>query len=130
MKDISNTQEEFEKLRHREMILHDRLTAVGMDYLFYLSTSESDKKFGKNRDDILYKINGIDFHIQILLNHFDRIQLSLEELFEQMKNKKKQEHETPFMQSREVHTLNFRSTQQVSVLFDSTSVRLRTLINF
>lgn len=127
IKDIQDVKLEFQKLKERESLLHNRFLALGMDFKFYLSNSMKDDKIFEIRNDIFYRLYGSNFHIEILLNHFYRIQKQLENLFEKAKEEKS---EQPFMQRRDVLSLNHFSTQQSSTLFDSVIYHLSTIFDY
>lgn len=124
IKDIENPIEEFEKLTKRFKLLQDRLLAVAMDYKFYIKGDFSaNDEIYELRDNVLYRLFSARFHLQLLLEHHHRIEISLEDLY-------KKEPKEFFDIGFKLSSIKEGATKEVYSLFDSMIYHLSSIFDY
>jgi len=79
--DITNINEEFDKIKSRLHLLSDRFLAVAMDYKHYVDSSFKEDRIYALRDNVQYRLFSAKIHLQLLLRQHMSIQERLEKGF-------------------------------------------------
>jgi hypothetical protein len=123
LRDIADLSLEFTKIQERYSLLHDRFTAIGIDYKHFINTSNDEKNIFELRDTTLYRLYGANFHIEVLIRQYREIIIEAQHLH----NTKTKEF---WSQGFEFQSIRNRSVYQISTLFDSIIYHLASIYDY
>jgi len=117
--DIKDRKIEFQKIIEKNHALSNGLTALGLDYSYYINSYfTGDKKIYSYRDNLNYRINAAIFHIRLLLQKHDEIDKIAPKLFSDLRN------------TREFHHYIFQSEMEINALFDSIIFHISSIFDY
>lgn len=117
--DIKDRKAEYEKIVQKYDKLSNGLTALGLDYSFYVNSYfTGDKKIYFYRDNLSYRIKASIFHTKLLLQKYDQIEAVVPKLFSDQQN------------NDQMHQFIFESEMEINSLFDSIIFHLSSIFDY
>jgi hypothetical protein len=87
LRDIQDLNSEMTFVSKQFQSFDNKMLAVAMDYKFYIDPRIDDNTIYRIRDNIIYRLNSVKFHFEILLNIITHLDIELTNFYRQQGKK-------------------------------------------